>query len=80
MKMITRELVQRINELSRKQRTEGLTPGEKEEQQKLRNLYLQGIKAKVADALESYNIKPVKTHKDSCRCGHCATVKRRGKN
>ncbi|NMA52439.1 MAG: DUF896 domain-containing protein [Peptococcaceae bacterium] len=74
--MITRELIQRINELSRKQRAEGLTPGEKEEQQKLRNLYLKGIRAKVADALESHGIKPVKKHNNSCRCGHCATEKR----
>jgi len=80
MKMITKELIQRINELSRKQRNEGLTPSEKEEQQKLRNLYLKGIRAKVIDALESYNLKPVTIHNDSCMCGHCATEKRRGKN
>ncbi|MCR4776652.1 MAG: DUF896 domain-containing protein [Saccharofermentans sp.] len=54
------QLVKRINELSRKSKTEGLTPSEKEEQTKLRNEYralvvgnlfsqLNGIKVKHPD-------------------------------
>lgn len=33
------QLIKRINELSRKSKTEGLTPAEKDEQTKLRNEY-----------------------------------------
>jgi uncharacterized protein YnzC (UPF0291/DUF896 family) len=54
------QLVKRINELSRKSKTEGLTPSEKEEQTELRNEYralfvgnlssqLNGIKVKHPD-------------------------------
>ena len=36
--------IERINELARKSRTEGLTPEEKAEQQKLRQEYIAGEK------------------------------------
>ena len=38
---MTEQLINRINELARKSKTEGLTPEEKEEQQKLRKKYLE---------------------------------------
>ena len=38
--MITKELIERINQLARKARSEGLSPEEKEEQQELRKIYL----------------------------------------
>ncbi|MFD1426175.1 DUF896 domain-containing protein [Kroppenstedtia sanguinis] len=50
--MITDELIQRINELARKQKAEGLTPAEKEEQQQLRQKYLQGIRGSVKSQLD----------------------------
>lgn len=50
--MITEELIQRINELARKQKTEGLTPEEKDEQNRLRQLYLQGIRGSVKSQLD----------------------------
>ena len=68
--MITKELIDRINELSRKQRSIGLDNDEKEEQAKLRGIYLQGIRGQVIDGLES--LKPdQKKHDSGCSCGHC---------
>jgi len=42
--MISDEKLQRINELAKKSKEKGLTPEEKEEQQKLRKEYLQRFK------------------------------------
>ncbi|MDY5052118.1 MAG: DUF896 domain-containing protein, partial [Anaerovibrio sp.] len=42
--MITKELINEINELSRKQRSVGLTPEEKERQAELRQAYLIGFR------------------------------------
>lgn len=50
--MITKELIDRINTLSRKSRSEGLSLEEKEEQQRLRQQYIEGIKAQVRQNLE----------------------------
>lgn len=50
--MITKEMIQRINYLSRKQRSEGLTPGEKNEQDKLRQDYLKCIRKQITDTLD----------------------------
>ena len=50
--MITKELISRINELARKQRTTGLTAAEKEEQQRLRAAYLADIRAQVKGMLD----------------------------
>lgn len=71
--MITKELIQRINELARKKRAEGLTPEEIKEQQELRNLYLKGIRSQIVDTLESSGYKPGKKHDTGCSCEHCAT-------
>ncbi len=73
--MITKELIQRINELARKKRAEGLTPEEIKEQQELRSLYLKGIRSQVVDALESKGIKPGNKHDGACSCEHCAPDK-----
>ncbi|HBC91556.1 MAG TPA: hypothetical protein DCZ10_01265 [Pelotomaculum sp.] len=80
--MITKELIQRINALARKQRAEGLTPEEKKEQQELRNLYLKSIRSQVVDTLQSSGFKPGKKHNGACTCEHCAADKERdeGKN
>lgn len=74
--MITKELVERINFLARKSKTEGLTNEEKAEQQQVRQQYLAAIRAQVKDALSSVEIK--KDAADSqesggscgCGCGH----------
>lgn len=78
--MITKELIDKINALARKQRTEGLTPEEKEEQHQLRQEYLKGIRGQVVDALENIKFvedegscgcggKEHKHHSDGCGCG-----------
>ena len=69
--MITKELVDRINWLSRKQRSEGLTDEEKKEQFDLRELYLQGIRSQVTDSLKSMNLKPKPKHRKECGCQGC---------
>ncbi|SFS60859.1 DUF896 domain-containing protein [Marininema halotolerans] len=50
--MITDELLQRINALAKKQKGEGLTPAEKKEQHRLREIYLKGIRGQVKDQLD----------------------------
>ena len=50
--MITEEMIKRINELSRKSKTEGLTQEEKEEQAFLREEYLKGFRANMRAQLD----------------------------
>lgn len=50
--MITDKLLQRINTLARKQKVEGLSPKEKEEQAYLRSLYLDAIRGQVKEQLD----------------------------
>ena len=47
------ENILRINELSKKSKTIGLTEDEKEEQQKLRKEYVQGFKHSLTSTLEN---------------------------
>lgn len=69
--MITQEQIDRINELSRKSKTEqGLTEEEKEEQQILRRAYIDSFKASLVANLENTyivdehgNKRKVKRHK-----------------
>ncbi len=56
--MITKELINRINELAKKQKTSGLTPEEKAEQAKLRKIYLKGIRAQFKQTLDSIEVAP----------------------
>jgi len=60
-------LIKRINELSRKSKTNGLTEDEKAEQQKLRRAYIDAFKGNLRTTLESIvlvdengNRKPVR--------------------
>ncbi|MCL6557337.1 MAG: DUF896 domain-containing protein [Firmicutes bacterium] len=69
--MITKELVDRINWLARKQRSEGLTESEKAEQHALRLRYLEGIRAQVVDAMDAMGVKPKEKHTKSCSCPAC---------
>ncbi len=69
--MITDELVQRINELARKKKTEGLTPEEQVEQQKLYRIYLDSVRSQLTQQLDAAGIKP-KGHvcRSGCGCHH----------
>lgn len=69
--MITKELVDRINYLARKQRCGGLTEEEKKEQKELREIYLKNIRSQIIEALESAGFKPRKENAGSCGCGQC---------
>lgn len=51
------QLIKRINELSRKSKTEGLTPAEKDEQTKLRNEYRALVIGNLSSQLEGLKIK-----------------------
>lgn len=51
--MITKELIARINELSRKQRSTGLSDEEKKEQKNLREIYLEGIRGQMRQMLDN---------------------------
>ena len=55
--MITKELINRINALSRKQRSpEGLTEEEKQEQARLRQEYLAGFRENMKSVLDHIEI------------------------
>lgn len=66
--MITKELINRINALARKQRTEGLTEDEKKEQQQLRQKYLAAIRQQVIEQLETIKASQ-KEEPSNCSCG-----------
>ena len=51
------QLIKRINELSRKSKTEGLTPAEKEEQTNLRNEYRALVVGNLSSQLNGSKIK-----------------------
>lgn len=56
---MTQEKINRINELSRKQKSEGLTEEEKQEQYILRREYIEGFKASLVSQLENtYIVEP----------------------
>ncbi|MEG6522467.1 DUF896 domain-containing protein [Desulfotomaculum sp. 1211_IL3151] len=68
--IITKELVDRINVLARKQKAEGLTPAEKEEQHQLRQQYLAGIRGQVIDQLSRIKyVEDENNPNSSCGCG-----------
>ncbi|PTM58873.1 DUF896 domain-containing protein [Desmospora activa] len=54
--MITDEMIQRINELARKKKSEGLTPQEQKEQTELRQQYLQAIRGSVKNQLNQIRL------------------------
>ena len=64
------QLIKRINELSRKSKSEGLTPAEKEEQTKLRNEYRALVVGNLSSQLDNIKIK----HPD----GTITDVKKKG--
>ena len=55
-KTMDEEKIERINELYHKMKAEGLTPAEKEEQQKLRKEYIMAIRKNLRGTLENVSI------------------------
>lgn len=51
-----KEKIDRINELARKAKSEGLTPEEKEEQNKLRQEYIKAYRESLRSQLESIKV------------------------
>ena len=60
------QTIARINELARKQREEGLTQAEKDEQAKLRRIYIDNIKNQVRQQLDAAKDHD---HSHDCNCG-----------
>ena len=53
------EVIARINVLAKKAKTEGLTPEELEERDKLRRIYIDSVKANLVGQLENtYILRP----------------------
>ena len=51
------KMIARINELARKQKGEGLTPEEREEQKELRAAYIKAFRENLRSQLENIDIK-----------------------
>jgi uncharacterized protein YnzC (UPF0291/DUF896 family) len=58
--MFSQDKINRINELAKKAKAEGLTPQEKEEQQLLRRDYIKTFKGNLQSALDSVVIVDTK--------------------
>ena len=56
VKLMDKKKIQRINELAKKQREQGLTAAEKEEQAQLRQEYLAVIRANFRSQLDNIEI------------------------
>ncbi|MEE0450630.1 DUF896 domain-containing protein [Peptacetobacter sp.] len=54
--MIDQKLINRINELAKKNKAEGLTPAETKEREKLRKIYLQEFKKGFKQRLDSIEV------------------------
>lgn len=54
--MITKELINEINILARKQRSEGLTDEEKTRQSELRKIYLAGFRENMKNVLDRIEV------------------------
>ena len=53
---MTPEAIQRINELARKAKAQGLTPEEAQEQKRLRKEYLDSVRKNLVSQLENMSI------------------------
>ncbi|HWI55507.1 MAG TPA: DUF896 domain-containing protein [Desulfobacteria bacterium] len=69
LKIITQELIDKINHLARKSKAEGLSQAEKAEQARLRQEYLKGIRAQVTATLNQVKPAPGHAHSSACECG-----------
>ena len=61
--MITQEQINRINELARKSKSEGLTEEEKAEQAVLRRAYIDAVKASLTANLDNTYVMDAKGNK-----------------
>ncbi len=61
--MVTEEQIKRINELAHKAKAEGLTEDEKEEQARLRRIYIDSFKQSLTSQLENTYIVDEKGNK-----------------
>lgn len=73
--MVTREQINRINELAKKQKESGLTDSEKMEQEKLRRLYVDSFKENLRSQLKNIKIVSPEEYdknkkEEHCSCGH----------
>lgn len=67
--MVSDEMLQRINHLSRKKKTHGLSPEETAEQKELYKVYLEFIRNQVTSQLDTAGYKPKGHHQ--CHDGCC---------
>lgn len=67
--MITKGMIDRINQLAKKSKQEGLNEEEKLEQQELRKKYLEYVKSQVRQQLESIEFVEAKHEHHDCNCG-----------
>jgi uncharacterized protein YnzC (UPF0291/DUF896 family) len=73
IRVITKELIDRINFYARKQKEEGLTEAEKQEQQELRQTYVSAIRQRVKGSLDSIKwVNPEEMDSNPCTCGLCS--------
>lgn len=65
--MTIQETIDRINELARKAKTEGLTQQELEERDRLRRVYIDAMKASLVGQLENTYLVDENGHKTKLR-------------
>ena len=68
--MISKEMIERINELARKKKTFGLTAEELAEQKELYQIYLAAVRQQVTVQLDNAGI-PKKGESHACHDGCC---------
>lgn len=73
--MVTKEQINRINELAKKQKETGLTEDERKEQEKLRRLYVDSFKDNLKAQLKNIKIISPEEYENNkkdnhCSCGH----------
>ncbi len=54
--MLTQDQLQRLNELAKKKKTDGLTPDETKEQQNLREAYLEAFRSGMKQTIENLTV------------------------
>lgn len=62
------KVIARINELAKKAKSEGLTPDELSERDKLRRIYIDNVKSNLVEHLENtYIVRPDGTKEKVCQ-------------
>ncbi len=73
--MVTKEQINRINALAKKQKDIGLSEDEKKEQEELRRLYIDSFKENLKSQLKNIKIVSPEEYEmlkkeNQCSCGH----------